>query len=318
MAFHLFHEIEEDLKLVEAELKKQMETTQPTITAASSHLLLGGGKRLRPAFVLLAGKTCDYQINRLLPLAVALEMVHMASLVHDDVIDESKTRRGIATVRARWGNRISIHTGDHLFARALILIAELGDSRISQLLAKASVKMCEGEIQQMESAFDVNQSFKSYLYRINRKTALLLSLSCQLGAMAVKAEPAVTRMMKWYGHHLGMAFQITDDVLDLVANEEELGKPVGSDLRQGIMTLPILTALLRDPSLKEKVRKKEKTEEEIREIIDRIVKTGAIEESKKVALLYLQKAKKELSELPNSSVKESLVKIADFIAQRNY
>ncbi|QGG47763.1 polyprenyl synthetase family protein [Heliorestis convoluta] len=318
MAFHLFQEIEEDLRSVEAELNKQMETTHPTITAASSHLLLGGGKRLRPAFVLLAGKLYNYQLNRLLPLAVALEMVHMATLVHDDVIDESKTRRGIATVRARWGNKISIHTGDHLFARALILIAELGDSRITQLLAKASVQMCEGEIQQMESTFNVNQSFRDYLYRINRKTALLLSLSCQLGAMAVQAEPRAARTMKWYGHHLGMAFQITDDILDLVANEEELGKPVGSDLRQGIMTLPILTATVRDPLLKDLVHQKEKTEEEVKEAIERIVKTGAIEESKKVALLYLQKAKKELDHLPDSSVKESFHKIADFIAQRNY
>lgn len=320
MAVHLFQEIQADLSKVEAELEKYVDTSHPTLTAASGHLLHAGGKRLRPAFVLLAGRFHNYSLERLLPLAVALEMIHMATLVHDDVIDESDMRRGIPTVRSRWGNRVSVHTGDHLFARSLLLISELNDPLISRVLAKTSVEMCEGEIQQMVSAFDIKQTFRDYLYRIKRKTALLISASCQLGAVAVGAEFKVTRALKWYGYHLGMAFQVTDDILDLEADEAKLGKPVGSDLRQGIMTLPILKALsiTQDPSLKELVVKEEKSEKEIRSVIEMIKESGAIEASRKVARLYLHKAKKEIERLPKIPTRDSLALIAEFIEQRTY
>ncbi|MZP28839.1 heptaprenyl diphosphate synthase [Heliobacterium undosum] len=320
MQFQLFHEIQADLAKVEAELQKYVDTSLPTLTAASSHLLHAGGKRLRPAFVLLAGKFHHYAMERLLPLAVALELIHMATLVHDDVVDESKTRRGIPTVRARWGNRISLHTGDHLFARSLLLISELNDPAMTAVLAKISVEMCEGEIQQMEATYDVHQTFRDYLYRIKRKTALLIAASCQLGAMAVKADPSAVRALKMYGHHLGMAFQITDDILDMMADEKELGKPIGSDLRQGIMTLPILEALResRDPALRTLVAKKEKSQDEVCRAIEIIKQTGAVERSQIIARRYLDKAKEELTRLPAIPTRDTLAVIAEYIEKRTY
>ncbi|MTV47472.1 heptaprenyl diphosphate synthase [Heliobacillus mobilis] len=320
MQSRLFQDIQNDLAKVEAELAKYADTSLPTLTAASSHLLHAGGKRLRPAFVLLAGRFHNYSLERLLPLAVAMEMIHMASLVHDDVVDESKTRRGIPTVKARWGNRISIHTGDHLFARSLLLIAELNDDKISEVLAKVSVEMCKGEIQQMSGTFDVNQTFRDYLFRIKRKTALLISASCQLGAMAVKADPSIVRALKMYGHHLGMAFQVTDDILDLTADEAELGKPVGSDLRQGIITLPILEALweTKDPLLRLLVAKRDKSQEEVGQAIEIIKNSGAIDRSQKIARRYLEKAKDELKRLPPVPTRDSLASIAEFIEKRTY
>ncbi|MDD2421391.1 MAG: polyprenyl synthetase family protein [Heliobacteriaceae bacterium] len=320
MSFNLFPEIQADLKQVETELEKHVYTDHPTLTAASGHLLHAGGKRLRPAFVLLAGKFYEYSLERLLPLAVALELLHMATLVHDDVIDESDTRRGIPTVRAQWGNRVSVHAGDHLFARSLLLVARLNNPVISRVMAKTCVEMCAGEIQQMVSAFDADQNFRDYLYRIKRKTALLIAASCQLGAIAAGAGAGIVRALKWYGYYLGMAFQITDDILDMEADMVELGKPVGSDLRQGIMTLPIIVALHRtaDPSLSELVVKREKSEEEVREAIRLIRDTGSIEASHRVARLYLVKAKQELERLPAIPTRYNLALIAEFVGQRTY
>ncbi|MCW2278463.1 polyprenyl synthetase family protein [Heliophilum fasciatum] len=320
MSFQLFREIQADLARVEKELSNYMDTDHPTLTAASGHLLYAGGKRLRPAFVLLAGRFHNYSFERLLPLAVTMEMIHMATLVHDDVIDESETRRGTPTVRARWGNRVSMHAGDHLFARSLLLIAEMNNPIIARVLAETSVEMCEGEIQQMATAFDVEQNFRDYLYRIKRKTALLLSASCQLGAVAVDAPPYMIRALKWYGYHLGMAFQVTDDILDLEADEAKLGKPIGSDLRQGIMTLPVLEAIaqVQDPKLKTLLAKQEKSEREVQEAIRIIKQTDAIARSHRVAQLYLAKAKAELSRLPNIPARDSMAMIADFIGRRSY
>jgi len=211
----IFNEIKHDLKVVEKELQKVVTTPDPLLTETSAHLLNAGGKRLRPAFALMAGKTCKYKRDKLIPLAMSLELIHMASLVHDDVIDDSYTRRGIPTVKANWGDQISIYTGTYLFAQSLILIAECNDPKISGILANISVNMCEGEIQQIVSSFDTNQTIKDYFFRIKRKTALLISASCELGAVACGAPEYHVRALERFGYYLGMAFQMTDDILDL-------------------------------------------------------------------------------------------------------
>ena len=241
--FLLFQGIESDMQRVEEELTRVVQAENPLLSETSGHLLQAGGKRLRPAFVLLAGKFNACPGEQLIPLAVALELIHMASLVHDDVIDASLTRRGVPTVKACWGNRISMHTGDYLLGRALQIIAQYKDPRILQILADVSVKMVEGEVQQIVTAFDAEQGLKDYLYRIKRKTALLISTSCGVGAIASGAPDELVRSLTRYGHYVGMAFQITDDILDFVSTEEELGKAVGSDLSQGIITLPVIYAL---------------------------------------------------------------------------
>ncbi|MGI6712900.1 MAG: polyprenyl synthetase family protein [Bacillota bacterium] len=320
-ALALFSDIYSDLKVVEKELSKYIVADNPLLTETSCHLLRAGGKRIRPAFALLAGKFWNYNLQELLPLTVALEIIHMASLVHDDVVDASVTRRGRPTVKAKWGNRISLNTGDYLFAKSLMLIARYDDKRISQILSRVSVEMCQGEIQQIAASFDADQKIRDYFYRIKRKTALLISASCRLGAVASGAPDFVVRALTKYGYYLGMAFQITDDILDMVADEKILGKPVGGDLRQGIITLPVIYALKFSPyksRLRELVTKEEKTESEILETIKLIKDSEAIEYSFILARRYLIKAKKELDKLPNVKTKKILTRIASYIEERKY
>ena len=317
----LFNVIKDELKTVEKELQQVVNTSDPLLAETSVHLLNAGGKRLRPAFALVAGKTCSRSSDKLVPLATALELIHMASLVHDDVIDDSYIRRGIPTVKANWGDQVSIYTGTYLFAQSLILIARCNDPVISRILADISAKMCEGEIQQIVTTFDSAQTVRDYFFRIKRKTALLISASCELGAVACEAPPYHVRALKRYGYYLGMAFQITDDILDFTASEQELGKPVGSDLRQGIVTLPTIYALSRADDharLAEIIQKKVKKEGEVLEAINIIRKCGAVQKCVEVSDRFLKKAKKELEHIPPGRANDSLRFIADFVGKRRF
>lgn len=314
----LLKDIQADLKLVEAELDKYVQTPRPLLTQASSHLLKAGGKRLRPAFALIAGTFAEYSLEKLMPLAMALELIHMATLVHDDVVDEALTRRGLPTVKSIYGNAISIQTGDYLLAKSLSLIASYPDQRIASIFSKVSTEMCEGEILQIASAFDTAQNFRCYFYRIQRKTAMLISASCQLGAIVCNAPVPVERSLKRYGYYLGMAFQITDDILDLTADENVLGKPTGSDLKQGILTLPTIFALQENPRLTELLDSKFENPDSISAALDMIISCGAIKRSLKVANAFLKKAKKQLQYLPDTPSKSALLFLADFVGKRKY
>ncbi|MBO8136836.1 MAG: polyprenyl synthetase family protein [Desulfotomaculum sp.] len=318
----IFNEIRDDLQAVEDELAKVVRHENPLLNETSSHLLNAGGKRLRPAFALLSGKFYNYQLKSVLPLAVALELIHMATLVHDDVVDSALTRRGKPTVKAKWGNRISMHTGDLLFAKSLLMISKYEDKPlVSKVLSKTSVKMCEGEIQQISSAYKSDQSIKDYLYRVQRKTALLIAASCQLGAVVCGAPREIYMRLRRYGYQIGIAFQVIDDILDMTADQVKLGKPIGGDLRQGIITLPVIFALKNSSNrelLVKLVEKRDKTEEEVRKAIELIRDCGGIKYSNNVVDRYINKAKKELENLPDIPAKRILVKIADFVKYRSF
>ncbi|MCF8010004.1 MAG: polyprenyl synthetase family protein [Clostridiales bacterium] len=291
------------------------------ITETSRQLIKAGGKRLRPAFSLLSGKFHDFDIEKILPLAVALELIHMATLIHDDVVDAALTRRGKSTVKAQWGNRISTHVGDYLFGKSLILLSSYQDSIIPNVLSNTSVKMCEGEIYQISASYDSQQTIKDYFYRVNRKTALLIAASCQLGAAACGASPDIYMALRRYGHNVGMAFQITDDILDMTAEQECMGKPIGGDLRQGIITLPVILALKNSTHQKrlyQLINKYNKSENEIQEAINIIKKCKGLEMSSNIAYHYIEKAKQQLDYLPDISTKKTLMTIAEFITYRNF
>lgn len=277
---------------------------------------------MRPALSLFGARFYDFQLEKVLPLAVALELIHMATLVHDDVVDASMTRRGMPTVKAVFGNSVSTYIGTYLFARSLILISAYEDKPlVSRVLSDTSVKMCEGEIQQISTSFDINQNLKDYFYRIKHKTALLIAASVQLGAVACGAPENIYMPLRRYGLNIGMAFQITDDILDLVADQRQLGKPIGSDLRRGIITLPVIYAMGksgRDNRLVELVGKVDKSEAEVREAIDAVKKCGAIEYSFGLAEKYIKKAKSELEDLPALPVRDTLASAADFIGIRKF
>ncbi|MCG0277857.1 MAG: polyprenyl synthetase family protein [Thermanaeromonas sp.] len=314
-------EVRRDLEAVEEELLKQAEAPDPVLAQAARQMVTAGGKRLRPAFALLAGRCCGGSLEQLLPLAVALEMIHMATLIHDDVIDASPLRRGKPTVWARWGEKVSLHAGDYLFARALLLVATYDDPRIPSLLAQVSVKMVQGELDQLDSAFMLEITLREYLERIRRKTALLISASCELGAIAAGGAPENVRALRLYGRYLGMAFQLTDDVLDMVADPESLGKPVGSDLRQGILTLPAIYALSNSfyhRRLSLLLAKPRKSEEEIAEALEIIRNSGGIDFTLELAEKYLAKARAQLWSLPPGRARDILEELTTFVRVRKF
>lgn len=319
--FELFNQVNNELAIVEERLSSSIHTELELLDQASTHLVKAGGKRLRPAFALLSAKLFKESLEEVIPLAVALELIHMATLVHDDVIDNSNLRRGIETVKSGWGNRVSIYAGNYVFARSLSLAALYKRSDIIEVLADASMRICEGEIRQMFSCYDVNQGLKDYMRRIERKTALLISVSCQLGGMVINAGADEIRALKRYGYYLGMAFQVTDDILDFVATEEVLGKPVGSDVRQGVITLPALYAMKYDPrgeELKILLSSPETCISRAADIIDIVTESDGIDYAYQVSLKFTELARRQLRTLPDSPVKQAMDDIAGFISGREF
>jgi heptaprenyl diphosphate synthase len=316
-----FRPIKSELQRTEEELIKAIDTQQPLLKEASGHLIHAGGKRLRPAFVLLAGRCFTNEIDHLIPMAVAMELVHMATLVHDDVIDNSLSRRGRETVKARFGNRISIYSGDYMLAKALHIIGMYNRADLVTIVSGASVKVCEGEIVQLQTCYDVEQGVIDYLRRIERKTALLMSLACQVGELLTDAPAPMENALRRFGYNLGMSFQITDDILDFTAEESILGKPTGSDIRQGIITLPALYALRHSQEaseLRSILGSPVSVSRNAEKALEIVVKSGGIEYSQHIAARYINKAHRMLGLIPESQSRTALGLIADFICEREY
>ncbi|PUB10334.1 heptaprenyl diphosphate synthase component II [Paenisporosarcina sp. OV554] len=316
----LYSDMRSDLDLIEKELEIAVNSSSDLLNEASLHLLLAGGKRIRPVFVLLAAKFGNYQIDQMMNVAVPLELIHMASLVHDDVIDDSEMRRGQLTVKAQWNNRVAMYTGDFIFARALEYITNINNPQAHRILSYAMVEICVGEIIQIEDKFRLDQRLQDYFRRIKRKTALLISSSCQLGAVVSGADEKTATHLKRFGYYVGMSFQIIDDILDITSTDKELGKPAGSDLIQGNITLPIL--FLKDspefrPALEHAISGN-MTEIERLALVKRIRESDAIPKAKAISNRYLQKALKEIDSLPASPAKKSLREIALYMGKRKF
>ncbi|GGE56273.1 heptaprenyl diphosphate synthase component II [Priestia taiwanensis] len=308
-----------DIDRIEKELERVVFSKEEILSHASLQLLQSGGKRIRPVFVLLGGKFGNYNIDQIKNVAVALELIHMASLVHDDVIDDANMRRGKPTINAKWGNRFAMYTGDYLFAQALQSITNIENPKAHQVLAQTILEVCKGEIEQIRDKYDFEQNLRCYLRRIKRKTALLIAVSCELGAIAAGAKEEVQRSLYWYGYYVGMSFQIIDDILDFVATEEQLGKPAGGDLLQGNVTLPVLFAM-QEATLRDKITKvtEQTSTEEMSELIEGIKMSGAIEEAFEVSERYLQKALHSIKPLPRGQAKLALRSVAKYIGKRKF
>lgn len=314
--------LKQDISKIEKEIESSIDAQHPVLVQASSHLLKAGGKRIRPVFVLLGAQFGQYDLERVKLVAVPLEMIHMGSLVHDDVIDDAELRRGRKTIKAKWDNRVAMYTGDYMFAKAIEIASESQEPLLHEILSDAMVEMCIGEVEQIKDQFNADQNLKIYLRRIKRKTALLISVSCELGALIAGADRHVQKCLKRYGYFTGMAFQITDDILDFVGTEKELGKPAGSDLLQGNVTLPALYAMERDEELKKEITQflisKGTGSVDMDSIISKIKGTGAVKDAKIMADLYLEKAKTALSDLPDIRAKRALFEIAQYIGDRKF
>ncbi|SFK00479.1 heptaprenyl diphosphate synthase [Halobacillus dabanensis] len=312
--------LKNDLAVIEKAVNQTIQSDNTVLREASSQLLQAGGKRIRPVFVLLGGKFGDYDIDRMKAVAVSLELIHTASLVHDDVIDEAEVRRGEPTIKSRWDNRIAMYTGDYIFARSLENLSVLENPRAHQILANTMVELCLGEIEQIKDKYNTEQNLRTYLRRIKRKTALLIAASCRLGAIAAHTKSEYERALYQYGYYVGMSYQIIDDVLDFTASEKELGKPAGSDLLQGNITLPVLLSM-EDPKFKNDLeiafeRKEDLTAEELQPLIAMVQSNGSIQRSLEISDRYLNKAYQSLAKLPANRSKQTLKGIARYIGKR--
>ncbi|MBM3674256.1 MAG: polyprenyl synthetase family protein [Actinobacteria bacterium] len=247
-----------DLERVEAALQASVRSQDPFLGNVAAHLISAGGKRLRPVLTVCAA----YAASGVAPVsedvvtgAVAVELVHLGSLYHDDVIDEAETRRGVPSVNARWSNIVAILVGDYLLARASELAASLG-ADVAALLAATIGELCRGQVLELQHLFDVDRSEDLYFSAIDGKTASLFGTACRIGGMVSKVDGATLDALTDFGHRLGTCFQIVDDVLDVTGTEESLGKPAGNDLVEGVYTLPVIYAIEREPALREVLGRK--------------------------------------------------------------
>lgn len=312
--------IKKDLKVVERKLARTVSTQEKVLTQAAVELLERGGKRLRPALVLLAGTTGNYRLERLTVASQAVELIHMASLIHDDVLDKARLRRGFPTINAKWGERAATAAGDFLFATAFRLLAGLGSPRVMKIMAKASEGLSVGEFQEIETSFDVAKSSKLYLTRIRNKTAVLFAACCASGAIISEVKEKDIKALENYGENLGMAFQIADDLLDFKGEEKELGKEAGADLHQGVITLPVLYAL-EDKDVGGRLSKLIKpgmTRKETNQAVLLVRQTKGLEKTSKRAQKYVDLAKKAITSISCLEAKRSLSSIGNFVVERYY
>ena len=321
----MFDVIQADLEEFEPALAESIISETALITDVGAHLVSSGGKRLRPALFLLAARGgAAFDRARAMPVAVALELIHTASLVHDDVIDEADTRRGSATTNAKWGNQVAILSGDYLFARAFKLVAEAGyDSSVYVKLAQLVCTLSEGEILQDHTAYQVSASEDAYYERIRKKTADFLEICCELGGVIGGMSAADTERMALYGHAIGMAFQITDDLLDYRQTSEHIGKPAGHDLAQGFVTLPVIRALeVLDEAgrmeLTKLITNPKMTETEVARALEIVRTTDGLDYAQEKADAYLARAKAALPEPLDERIRETCLMAADFIGRREF
>jgi heptaprenyl diphosphate synthase len=285
-----------------------------------THFFAAGGKRLRPALALLCCRLGAYDFERAAAVAMAVEFIHSATLVHDDVIDQARTRRGYPTVSAAYGDNTAIIVGDYYFGKAANLIALGGESRVLDILSATVMRICHGEILQLTSRRDYTQTVEQYYQKIEHKTATLLSASCHCAAIVSHEEPEAINALRQFGYDVGMAFQVVDDVLDYVATEEELGKPVGNDLRQGAVTLPLMYALQHDPTaarLRPLLDREPMRDADYVRVVELVRDSPAVELAYGHAREFGARAKERLARFPDSPYRQAMFDIADFVVSRS-
>ncbi|HCO02154.1 MAG TPA: geranylgeranyl pyrophosphate synthase [Actinobacteria bacterium] len=314
----LEREVRTRLDLVERALDQAVRSDIDFVTEAASYLVAAGGKRFRPLLVLLSGAFDGTFDDRLVLGSAAIELTHVATLYHDDVIDEAERRHGIPSVNVRWDNTVAILAGDFLFARASEISAGLGTD-VSKLLARTIATLCEGQIREVETGGRLDQTVEVYMEIIRRKTAALVATSCRLGGLLSPATPETTDRLEAFGMALGMAFQLSDDIMDIISTEEELRKQPGQDLKEGVFTLPVLYALQQGPDadelkgLLDHVNDDDQAFDRALEIVRNDVSLAPA----RVAVTEEVRRAKSLAEgLPAGSPRDALVHIAEFIAVR--
>lgn len=317
-------------KGIDHELTKALEKVDPeTLRQASEHLIKAGGKKLRPALAILSAQAVGGEVKCALKTGAAVELIHTFSLIHDDIMDQDEKRRGKPSVHVLWGEPMAILAGDTLFSEAFSTVIRSEDDGVSpdkilpalQTVVDSCVKICEGQALDMGFSGRLDVTEEEYLLMIYKKTAALIAAATKAGAILGGGTPEQVEALAEYGRLIGMAFQIQDDYLDVASSEEELGKPVGSDIGEGKMTLLVVDALAKaDETDKKRLLTilKEEGDENVSEALEIIEKYGSKHYTWKVAQEDVKQAKKLLDILDDSPAKDALLKIADFVVERNH
>lgn len=308
-----------ELEQAELVFLSEVSSKHPYVHDVLQHITRFQGKRLRPILLLLAAAASGGINDSHYVLASAVEMIHLATLVHDDVLDDAVIRRHVATVNSRWNNETSVLVGDFLFTHAFHLTASLGDARACRLIGRATNLVCEGELAQIYERGNLNLTEEQYLHIINGKTAELCAISTQLGAIYSDADEKIIQAMEDYGRALGVAFQITDDLLDLLGDEEQMGKSLGSDLQKEKLTLPLIRLLNQSSQEDQAVIQEilsqpdEKTKSRLSEFIKN---SDAIEYASNRASEFAKQAREALKDCPESQARQILEELTEFAIQR--
>ena len=315
----LYGPVASDLPLVADKIRSITDATDfAFLQKMLESALAGTGKMMRPAIALMGGRLGGYDLSKLVPLAASVELLHTATLVHDDVIDEAETRRGQQTPNALFGNAASVMLGDYMFAHAADFIAQTDNPKVVRLFARTLMTLASGELTQDITVFEYSEDVTRYLDRIHGKTASLFGTAAEGGAMAAGADPAISEAMRLYGIRLGIAFQIVDDILDFTGDPEVMGKPVGSDLQGGTLTLPAILYMQQrsddNPIRKafEGIRRKANLDRAIREILE----SDVIDESRRTARQFGDQAVEALDALPAGEVRETLTALVEYVLSR--
>jgi heptaprenyl diphosphate synthase len=311
--------VREGLEHVEHLLREAVRSEFPFVTEASRHLVDAGGKRFRPMVVLLAAQFADAGAPGVVPAAVAIELTHLSTLYHDDVMDEAPLRRGAASANARWTNTVAILTGDFLFARASEITADLGPEA-TRILARTIATLCEGQIRETVGPMSGQDPIEHYLRVISEKTASLIATSGRLGAMLAGADPFTADIMAAFGERFGVAFQLSDDLIDVASEPAESGKTPGTDLRAGVPTMPVLYAMQADDAAARRLRKLMsdgfRADGSVREALDLLRAHPAMGRARAELISWSTRARDCLAPLPKGAAKSALETLADFVIER--
>jgi octaprenyl-diphosphate synthase len=315
--------LQDDMKRVNALILERMRSPVALIPQLAGHIIAAGGKRLRPMLTLAAARLCGYRGDRHVALAAAVEFIHTATLLHDDVVDDSDLRRGLATANAVWGNKASVLVGDFLFSRAFELMVEDGSLPVLSILSRASAVIAEGEVLQLVISNDVATSEAAYLEVINAKTAQLFAAASRIGAVVADRAEVEEQALESFGRNLGIAFQLIDDMLDYSAQQSELGKSVGDDFRDGKITLPVVLAL-RAADARERefwrrtLEDTEQREGDLEHAIELMRRHGTLAATLERAREYGVAARRALSTFRDSPERQALDEVIEFCLERGY
>ncbi len=313
--------IRPDLERIESEIDRQLSSTIPLISVVSRYIMGSGGKRLRPLLMVLCARLCGDKSNNAAALSVVFEFVHAASLLHDDVVDHAEVRRNQPAANTVWGNPAVVLVGDFLYSKAIHLAVSQNNIRILEVLTRATTLMAEGEVLQLINSDNLEIDEAEYLEIITRKTAVLIAAACQIGAIFGGGSDAEERALQKYGHNLGIAFQLVDDTLDYTGELEELGKPVGNDIKEGKATLPLIHAFHHCEAGDRARLKKIFSAEEISpadflKVKNIVTGCGGLDYAYQSALSHIKTAKEALQVFPSHPTKVILQDIADFVLCR--